>query len=316
LPLLFLFWANVHADFVIGLLVLTIFILIESVRQHKFWGPLFVWLASILATLINPYGFFLWWTLAREAGSSVMRENIAEWRPPNTHTDFGLYLLFFILLLTVLFFLRRRKPAPAETALVALFAFLSLFSAYHVRFLALVSAPFLVRGFASLSRRSFLPAHQQRFVELYASISLAVFALLVGPLFLGAKFWRESSSPEALAHAGDYPYAAVRYLKENPLKGNIFNEYAWGGYLIWQLPEVKTFIDGRMPAWQVDGESVFADYLAATRLEPGWEEVLQKYDISYFLLRADSSLAQLLRVHPSWRVIYEDATAIVFKREV
>ena len=89
--------------------------------------------------------------------------------------------------------------------------------------------------------------------------------------------------------------------------------------MFWQLPSVKTFIDGRMPAWRESlpagrqGERyVFEDYLTVMRLKPGWEDVLEEYDVSYFLIRGDSPLSQALKVHPGWGVVYEDSLAIIF----
>jgi len=46
----------------------------------------------------------------------------------------------------------------------------------------------------------------------------------------------------------------------------LLNEYGWGGYLIWRLPEVKVFIDGRMPHWQdANGNSAMKDYIKITK---------------------------------------------------
>lgn len=314
LPPLFLLWANIHADFVIGLLVLSLFLAIEAVRQREFATPVFVWGASILATLINPYGAFLWKTLFAEARSRLMRDTIAEWLPPNSHTDFGLYLLGFLFLLNLLFFLSRRRLVISETVLVALFSLLSLFSMYHIRLLTIIAAPFLVRSLKEVVRKFFAES-SRGFLELYAAASLAVLALVVGPLFLGAEFWSQTADARELARAGGYPHAAVEFLRENPQEGNIFNDYVWGGYLIWQLPEVKTFIDGRMPAWEVNGESVLADYLVVAGLKPDWEDILQKYDVSYFLIKTDSILAQALRVHPGWELVYQDDLAVIFRKQ-
>ena len=44
----------------------------------------------------------------------------------------------------------------------------------------------------------------------------------------------------------EYPVDAAAFLKKNRISGNMFNPYAWGGYLIWALyPDHKVFIDGR-----------------------------------------------------------------------
>lgn len=58
-----------------------------------------------------------------------------------------------------------------------------------------------------------------------------------------------------------YPCQAIKMLEGKT--GNIFNTYEWGGYLIWKLPKMKVFVDGRMPAWKDDfGRYPYAVFLA------------------------------------------------------
>jgi hypothetical protein len=42
------------------------------------------------------------------------------------------------------------------------------------------------------------------------------------------------------------PNQIIQHLKTNPCQGNLFHHYNLGGYLIWQLPETKVYVDGRM----------------------------------------------------------------------
>jgi hypothetical protein len=41
----------------------------------------------------------------------------------------------------------------------------------------------------------------------------------------------------------------------DPPKGNGYHPYNYGGYLSWRVPQVKTFIDGRMAAWEENGKT-------------------------------------------------------------
>src|SRR3989344_9531753 len=77
----------------------------------------------------------------------------------------------------------------------------------------------------------------------------------------------------------------MAFLKTLPLSENIFNEYGWGGYLIWKIPERKYFIDGRMPSWRQNGQFVFGDYIKITKAEIGFDKILEKYDIKYAILQ-------------------------------
>jgi len=315
LPLLFLIWANFYANFVFGLILTFLFFGLEALRKRKLsLKTATIPLLSVVATLVNPYGTFLWQTLLAEANSLLMRNTIAEWLPPNPHTDFGLFFFIFLFFIAFLVIMRSKKLNITEVGLIATFALMGIFSLYYIPLFAIVVGPFLLRELKSLAHLPIFNDQMRWGIKIYASAFLAVFALIVGPFVQVPKVWSQSRDPKVLAEAGEYPYEAVEFLRENPQKGNIFNDYVWGGYLIWQLPSVKTFIDGRMPAWREGDKYIFEDYLTVMRLKPGWEEVLEKYEISYFLIHRDSALAQALKVHPAWKIIYEDELAVIFAK--
>jgi len=67
--------------------------------------------------------------------------------------------------------------------------------------------------------------------------------------------------------------------------GIIYNRYEWGGYLIWQLPDYKVFVDGRMPAWPTpSGKSPYTIYLETLQNQPGWQDTLKEYNVSWLLI--------------------------------
>ena len=81
-----------------------------------------------------------------------------------------------------------------------------------------------------------------------------------------------------------YPDKAVSFLKTLPLSENLFNNYGWGGYLIWKLPERKVFIDGRMPSWRQNEQFVFGDYVKIAEAQDGFDKILQKYNVGLVLI--------------------------------
>jgi hypothetical protein len=47
--------------------------------------------------------------------------------------------------------------------------------------------------------------------------------------------------------ASTLPAGAVAFLRREGRRGTLWNEYVWGGYLIWHLyPDLRVSIDGRM----------------------------------------------------------------------
>ena len=119
------------------------------------------------------------------------------------------------------------------------------------------------------------------------------------------------------------PVAAVTFLQKEfegkqPSTEPVFSTDAWGGYLIYRMnpgrmyPERKVVIDDRHDLY---GSGRIRQYLILTQAEPGWQSVLEQWQIRTALLPAESTLANLLRELPrDWRVVYEDKVAVVFER--
>ena len=66
------------------------------------------------------------------------------------------------------------------------------------------------------------------------------------------------------------PLAAVDFLKKIDLRGNMFNNFYFGGYLIYSAyPNYKVFIDGRTLMY---GNERFKEYCAVDDVKPGWKK--------------------------------------------
>ena len=88
-PVLFLLWANMHADFTLGLGVLGLYniqLLLTKGVNKKTIPTYLSSLASVGVTLINPYGAGLWETLLSET-NNFQFWHIQEWLPL-TNKDF------------------------------------------------------------------------------------------------------------------------------------------------------------------------------------------------------------------------------------
>jgi hypothetical protein len=123
-----------------------------------------------------------------------------------------------------------------------------------------------------------------------------------------------------------YPAAVLPYLKLHPLHGNLVNYYLWGGYLEWNDPTIKVFIDSRVDIFEYAG--VLQDYLdllgsdsLVRRLDP----IIQKYNVRYVLfppgdssnpLLRGSGLVYLLQHDPHWKVAYRDKVCVLMERQM
>jgi len=117
-----------------------------------------------------------------------------------------------------------------------------------------------------------------------------------------------------------YPVGAARFIAENDLKGNMFNEFNWGGYLIWKLaPHKKVFIDGRIVSekalWQYLTIRIAMDGSGSS--VPQWKGLLDQYGVKFIVMPLTEAgtviplVAELLN-DKEWALVYSDAVALVF----
>ncbi len=105
-------------------------------------------------------------------------------------------------------------------------------------------------------------------------------------------------------------YPTVARAKLAATTGNLLNEYDWGGYLIWRVPERPVFIDGRLFLYLPD---VLTEYEEMVFMRPGWRDQLDRHAIAQVLLRPDRPLVVALR-DMGWTVVAEDGTALLLQR--
>ena len=108
--------------------------------------------------------------------------------------------------------------------------------------------------------------------------------------------------------------AAVEFLKREPIRGNMFNNDQIGGYIIYATKgKYKVFFDGRSDMY---GVARMKEYNRISGFEPGWEEVLEKYDITWIIFDAKSVLSRFLLENIEWRLIYADRMANIFVKDI
>ena len=91
----------------------------------------------------------------------------------------------------------------------------------------------------------------------------------------------------------------------------MFNDYGYGGYLIWQLgPQHKVFIDGRADLYEYSG--VLQDYMKIVNLDREALSLLRKYDIQSCLVNRKDAVATLLAASPDWKQVYSDDLSAIF----
>jgi hypothetical protein len=160
------------------------------------------------------------------------------------------------------------------------------------------------------------PDPRPRFASAYASIvGVVVLALVAfGGTTLAFSFSQLEYGVGITEHK--FSFKAAEFLRKNPVPGKMFNFFDIGGFLDWQLyPGALTFIDGR-----AYNQQVFMDHQSVTGGMPGWERIVDKYGITYIVLKTmDSSgmilpIVPLLANDPNWSLVFSDGLFVVFVR--
>jgi hypothetical protein len=99
---------------------------------------------------------------------------------------------------------------------------------------------------------------------------------------------------------------------ENPQNGNMFNEFNWGGYILYRLwPQELVFLDSQTDFY---GETLVREYEQTILAKYGWEDILSRYNVTWAIIPPNSPLSQALQTDEHWQVLYHDNTAIILRQ--
>jgi hypothetical protein len=108
----------------------------------------------------------------------------------------------------------------------------------------------------------------------------------------------------------DTPEAALDFVRSKNITGHVFNDYLFGGYLIWS--GVPTFIDGRAELFGDDFVRQYAETVAIADLKKALA-ALDDYKVNWVILTPVQPLAKAIKTGP-WDEVYSDKYAVVFTR--
>ena len=312
LPLLFCLWVNLHGSWLLGAAACALVVLsglvprdignVESSpwTRNEFKKLLITGAACVAALFVHPTGYkAMLYPFQVIFRMPLQQRFVIEWQPVNFAGTFGTYVILAIGI-TFLVAIFGKNRWRIDEVLLTLFVFYLGLSHQRLMVLAGILLPIiLARHIGSIS--SYRPTEERRRLNFAVSClaALAIVALFPSQRKLQAQIDKE------------YPAAAVTYIRSHNINGRMFNLYAWGGYLEWSLPEIKTFIDGRGDVFEFNG--VLADYLQAVHPLRS-REVLDYYRINFVLINPDAQLAYVLNNTNGWRRTYQDGLSAIFER--
>jgi len=317
--LLMVVWANMHLSYTLALAIGAGFAT-DAIMQESTWPERFVkaraWaiflVACTAALLINPHGWYAIKYTVDVMGMTSLNM-VSEWRSADFH-DFQMVTLWVVLVFGLALGGWFRLSWPRTVLILVLFYMALKHQRYH-SLLGLVSMYVLAEPFArQWYARPVQPtqgsdALDRLFRALQGNARLAGVGLAL--LVSAAVAWARLTMAPPVPPPTTTPSAALAAFDSLHVRGNVFNSYVFGGYLIFR--GVPVMIDGRSDMY---GDSLMQDVSDAVQLKKRGtlERVLEAHHITWSLLTPSTPATQLLDHLPGWERVYADSIAVVHVR--
>lgn len=324
--LLMVAWANMHGAALLGQVTILLFVIMEGVKfihpslrpaEKKHFSRLLVaGFAGLGLSLLNPNTYHA--VIEMVSMPDYMRQNNTDYLSTievfRADSSPAMPLYWLVLLLTAaVLLLNLRRFDITELALVAGTGYFSFTQRRYIAFFLITAIAVAARY---LSGKKLLQT---------AKVFIVLVALFTG-VFFG---WKGHSNIRNLASGRwltdfYFPLRAADFIVQNDLKGNMYNYYNWGGFLIWKLsPERKVFIDGRVLNGSAYSDSTLIDSVSAINLAgmPVWKALLQAYNVKYLLIPVyqqtgeKSPLVSALLKEDKWVPVFSYGNSIIFVRD-
>jgi hypothetical protein len=335
IPPIIALWGNLHGGYVLGMAYLGAFlsgeildkVLLRSRTDCLTWSEIGIIFAitalGFLFVLLNPFGIQIWQIPFQTVGVETLQNLINEWASPDFHELFQQPLLWMLLSLILTLSINERSIKGYRIIPIILFAWAAFVARRNYGPFAIVCAPVLSDELSAILEDwkekgiSTIPVFQkmlQSAGENKESFNITarniINLVLIGLLGTTAIIKTiQVNSPDFISDSvrDFYPAGAVEWIADQKEPIRIFNDYNWGGYLIYYLPDYPVFVDGRTDLF---GDDVLDDYLSIVKVDENWEDVLLEYDLDTLLIPVDTLLSRTA-IQAGWSELYKDKVAVI-----
>lgn len=348
LPLIFLIWGNMHMGVLAGGLFLFIFTITETIifyYPRKFSSneikPLSlsqlktIWVISVLcglALLVNPHGIHTY-IYAYSHTKMKMLETVNEWRSP-FDSFFGAgfvifqYKVFLFGGLLILAYAYIKKDLLFALVYIGFFFYSIRAIRFTVDYELIIVFFFAVTLNYFVERLSKSKVWGGIFNFLQYNNAFKVFLVLtslyVAYLIPSGKIYETLQYYRVYGWGINTDFIPVHlfdFMKESGIKGTTYNHFGTGGYLVWNFPDQKNFIDSRNL-----NDDIFNEYNSIMSKAPGIEKKLEKYGFDYViyldpdLIRRPDDLKKVVVSYfarnPAWKLVFWDDKSMLFVKDI
>lgn len=347
LPIIMVFWVNVHFGFAAGLGLIAAYIAAEMLEMICGEAPrraavqrvrgAWIWLAAtVLATLVNAWGWGIYRALLLQGRATAEQQQwIGEWRGVRLNwptasaalTTGGAKSAFFLVLAVAVLAgaiaLFRGQLGAAIMLFGASYAPLQHFrmEAVFACVVVVIAGPILSDALMRCS--SWISAPRLRWVLTGATgVLFTVLVCARSADLMTNRFYFGGATQLSTFGMGLswwFPRRAAEFIEREHLPGEIFNTYEDGGYLSWKLgPQRLDYIDGRDTLFGLPWIQLQYSLLKSPPDSPLWEAGIFRYGINTILLSYSASPGALALANfcfsNLWRLVYLDEVSAVFVR--
>jgi len=342
LPVLMSLWVNLHGGFLLGFVLLGIYLLAAIVNLMRSASPparlsalsrmrslAGVSVLSAIASLVNPYGYRLHLHIYQYLSNRFLMTHINEFKSPDFHGVAERCFLILLAITALAVATSWKKIAVSHYLLLMFAAYAGLRASRNIPIasllLAILAAPILSDLLQRISRAPAtspeslafrLQTFSARMAQTQAVLRGHVWPICALLAILGACLNHGALGPcramDAHFDPKHFPVQAVDRLTAEQNTQPIFTQDSWGGYLIYRLyQQTKVVVDDRHDFY---GEQFLREYLKVLHVEPGWQSTLDGWNVNVDVLPQNSKLTTALKQDSSWQVIESDEVATTFQR--
>ncbi|MBQ6516506.1 hypothetical protein IJI31_04940 [bacterium] len=305
IPVITLFWANIHGGVVSGIGLLIIYIVGEFLSRRPVMPYIKTFLISFLTMFINPYG--IEYVLFLLYANTMKRPMIIEWWSVFHPVIRKSYVLFDIwavvtIIMSIVSLIKAKFKNIDFTKFILIFA--TIFMAVtHVKLIPLAvitGSIFLYEDFTALFKNLKIG----KYAEIYVYIAVIVTFI----------FSFDKTIFQPILTWSIYPIKETEFIKINNLKGNLFAAFGQGSFLEYKLyPHNKLYMDGRYE--EVFYDSALEDMKKFVLMEPDWDYLLKKYNTDVLLLEKNYPVFSYIEKYTDWVKVYEGPICGVFVKK-
>ena len=328
LPLLNIIWANLHQGFFYGYIVGGLFVISGIIEYGvkkdkeilKRTGILtIVGIMTFITSLITPYGIHYykeWYGLTTDPFYSGL---VMEFLSPNFHGDNN--KINIVIAFCVSYFIYNKKRVEIPHIIFLLFWInQGLTYTRHLSIMGIflfLIIPEYIKSDKKDEEKSRIRLKWEKLTEklkkyngkFYIVSILTLISMVI--IINNDALFKKIGFRDKLAE-GRFPIKAINYIKshKNEFNGKFYNEYIYGGVMIYELyPQKLVFIDPRMAPYSKD---IISAYYYIANGGKGSSKILDIYNIKHIFIPVESSLAVELRVNDNLKIAYEDRYSIIF----